>query len=175
MKFAVIIKRNRPVLQKIIKLYQIGNTVRQRHIGLCLEKQPGNRMSEVNLFEHIFADDTHFDIFGHKGQRNNVSLMFFNNVLIGTESGLIRAVRAERMPVFVSDDKKVFCFDVKIPMKPRLNQFVQKFGIARGISRLTNLAMVYITAAAAGFIASLSYWADFQPRSFGRGQRQSRR
>lgn len=102
--------------------------------------------------------------------------MFFNNVLIGTESGLIRAVRAERMPVFVSDDKKVFCFDVKIPMKPRLNQFVQKFGIARGISRLTNLAMVYITAAAARFLSqACRYWADFQPRSFRRGQRQSRR
>lgn len=87
--------------------------------------------------------------------------MFFNNVLKGAKSGLIRAVRAERMPVFVSDDKKVFCFDVKIPMKPLLNQFVQKFGIARGISRLTNLTMVYITTAAAGFIASLSLLGRF--------------
>lgn len=40
-------------------------------------------------------------------------------------------------------------------MKPRLNQFVQKFGIARGISRLTNLTMVYITTAAAGFYRKL--------------------
>ena len=127
---------------------QISHTVRLNPLRLSFKQQPHNP-GHINFFEGFLVNHAGFDILRHHGNGYHIGLVFFNNVLIQAECRFKGAVRSQRMPVFMPDNKNMFGLGIIITMKFFLKQSLKHAFGALFVAGHSNLSVINIAPSAA--------------------------